>query len=156
MYQFFISSILMPSPDYTIPKLTGYTYEEVLQDPELRQEFNIVVGQTVESEEAAGTILRQDPAAGSTVKSNNAEITVTVSGGPEVIQMIDVTNQEYLKALATLRDMGLSVEAPNISSMMRCPPTISSPIPLRRGPNSRRGTASIWWLVRGLRRPRSR
>ena len=37
MYQFFISSILMPSPDYTIPKLTGYTYEEVLQDPELRQ-----------------------------------------------------------------------------------------------------------------------
>ena len=112
MYQFFISSILMPSPDYTIPKLTGYTYEEVLQDPELRQEFNIVVGQTVESEEAAGTILRQDPAAGSTVKSNNAEITVTVSGGPEVIQMIDVTNQEYLKALATLRDMGLSVEAP--------------------------------------------
>ena len=103
MYQFFISSILMPSPDYTIPKLTGYTYEEVLQDPELRQEFNIVVGQTVESEEAAGTILRQDPAAG---------ITVTVSGGPEVIQMIDVTNQEYLKALATLRDMGLSVEAP--------------------------------------------
>ncbi len=101
-----------PSPDYTIPKLTGYTYEEVLQDPELRQEFNIVVGQTVESEEAAGTILRQDPAAGSTVKSNNAEITVTVSGGPEVIQMIDVTNQEYLKALATLRDMGLSVEAP--------------------------------------------
>lgn len=26
--------------------------------------------------------------------------------------MIDVTNQEYLKALATLRDMGLSVEAP--------------------------------------------
>ena len=78
-----------------------------LQDPELRQEFNIVVGQTVESEEAAGTILRQDPAAGSTVKSNNAEITVTVSGGPEVIQMIDVTNQEYLKALATLRDMGL-------------------------------------------------
>ena len=112
MYQFFISSILMPSPDYTIPKLTGYTYEEVLQDPELRQEFNIVVGQTVESEEAAGTILRQDPASGSTVKSNNAEITVTVSGGPEVIQMIDVTNQEYLKALATLRDMGLSVEAP--------------------------------------------
>ena len=112
MYQFFISSILMPSPDYTIPKLTGYTYEEVLQDPELRQEFNIVVGQTVESEEATGTILRQDPAAGSTVKSNNAEITVTVSGGPEVIQMIDVTNQEYLKALATLRDMGLSVEAP--------------------------------------------
>ena len=112
MYQFFISSILMPSPDYTIPKLTGYTYEEVLQDPELRQEFNIVVGQTVESEEVAGTILRQDPAAGSTVKSNNAEITVTVSGGPEVIQMIDVTNQEYLKALATLRDMGLSVEAP--------------------------------------------
>ena len=109
---YFISSILMPSPDYTIPKLTGYTYEEVLQDPELRQEFNIVVGQTVESEEAAGTILRQDPAAGSTVKSNNAEITVTVSGGPEVIQMIDVTNQEYLKALATLRDMGLSVEAP--------------------------------------------
>ena len=109
MYQFFISSILMPSPDYTIPKLTGYTYEEVLQDPELRQEFNIVVGQTVESEEAAGTILRQDPAAGSTVKSNNAEITVTVSGGPEVIH---VTNQEYLKALATLRDMGLSVEAP--------------------------------------------
>ena len=102
----------MPSPDYTIPKLTGYTYEEVLQDPELRQEFNIVVGQTVESEEVAGTILRQDPAAGSTVKSNNAEITVTVSGGPEVIQMIDVTNQEYLKALATLRDMGLSVEAP--------------------------------------------
>ncbi len=115
MYQFFISSILMPSPDYTIPKLTGYTYEEVLQDPELRQEFNIVVGQTVESEEATGTILRQDPAAGSTVKSNNAEITVTVSGGPEVIQMIDVTNQEYLKALATLRDMGLSVEAPRIS-----------------------------------------
>ena len=112
MYQFFISSILMPSPDYTIPKLTGYTYEQVLQDPELRQEFSVVVGQTVESEEAAGTILNQNPSAGSTVKSKTAEITVTVSGGPEVIQMIDVTNQEYLKALATLRDMGLSVEAP--------------------------------------------
>ena len=60
----------------------------------------------MESEEAAGTILRQDPASGSTVKSNNAEITVTVSGGPEVIQMIDVTNQEYLKALATCGTWG--------------------------------------------------
>ena len=40
------------------------------------------------------------------MKSNNAEITVTVSGGPEVIQMIDVTNQEYLKALATCGTWG--------------------------------------------------
>ena len=40
------------------------------------------------------------------------EITVTVSGGPEIIIMIDLTDMEYPEAYQTLREMGLKPQVP--------------------------------------------
>ena len=59
-----------------------------------------------------GTIIDQEPKAEDQVGEGVTQITVTVSGGPEIIVMIDLTNMEYQEAYQTLREMGLKPKVP--------------------------------------------
>ena len=108
-----LSSTFAPAALYEVPKVVGENYESAAQDTELLGRFTLVVGETVADEEAeAGTILRQSPEAGSKVSEDVTEITVTISGGPDLIEMIDVYNMEYREAYLKLSGMGLKVATP--------------------------------------------
>ena len=108
-----LSSTFTPATLYEVPKVVGENYESAAQDTELLGRFTLVVGETVADEEVeAGTILRQSPEAGSKVGEDVTEITVTISGGPDLIEMVNVTNMEYREAYLKLSGMGLKVATP--------------------------------------------
>lgn len=111
--RFLLSDVFAPGEQYEVPKVVGQSYEEVLADTQLLGRFTLKLGETVADEDAeAGTILKQSPDAGSKVGEEVTEITVVVSGGPEVIEMVDVYNKEYREAYLQLTDLGLKVANP--------------------------------------------
>ncbi|MFI3252920.1 MAG: Stk1 family PASTA domain-containing Ser/Thr kinase [Eubacteriales bacterium] len=95
---------------YTIPNLQGEVYDEVLNNSTLLGGFQLVIGDTITNDLPEGTILSQAPVPQTTVSNADAVISVQVSGGPETIYMINVTNQEYSQVFVELRNMGLTVE----------------------------------------------
>ena len=108
----FFSDIFAPPETYVVPQLVGQNYEEVVEDSELLGRFTLVLGDTVEDEAEAGTILTQDPVANSNVGAATTEITVTVSAGPEVVYMIDLTGMEYRQAFLALDAAKLKYSTP--------------------------------------------
>ena len=112
LYSTFIRDMLTPSPDYTIPTVQGLLYENVLNDKELLGSFTLHVSSTIASEEPEGTILKQIPDGESVTKDPTTQISITLSSGPEIIIMPDVTGKEYMKALVDLQNLGLSVPVP--------------------------------------------
>ena len=113
LYRVLLSDVLAQNEFYEVPQLVGEDYETAAQNEELLGRFTLVLGETVSDEDTeAGTILRQSPEAGSQVGEDVTEITVTVSGGPELIEMIDVYNMAYNEAYITLSNMGLKVALP--------------------------------------------
>ncbi len=111
--QVLFSDIFAPATFYEVPQVVGEDYESAATNQELLGRFTLVLGDTVADEEAeAGTILSQNPSAGSKVGEDVTQITVTVSGGPELVEMIDVYNMEYQQAWLELNKMGLKVATP--------------------------------------------
>jgi len=97
---------------YPVPDLMGKALEDVRDAQELLGRFTLVEGETITDEADPGTIIKQDPEANDQVGETETEIVVTISGGPKTIEMIDLTNMEYQKAYAVLRDMGLKPVSP--------------------------------------------
>ncbi len=120
-YSSFVQPLFAPTPDYTIPTLEGLVYEQVVQDRELLGEFTLTVSSEIASEEPAGTILRQSPDAESTTKDPKTQISVTVSTGPEIVVMPDVSGWEYVKALVELQNLGLKVPVPEYEAHEEIP-----------------------------------
>jgi len=113
LFNNFLSGLFAPIQTYSVPKLVGQDYEEVLEDTELLQNrFEVVVEATITNDAEAGTILKQSPAAESQVDASVTEITVVVSGGPEVIYMIDLKDMEYREAFIALNEKGLKYDMP--------------------------------------------
>ena len=106
------AGLFTPADRYDVPNLIGKNYEEVADDQELLGRFTLVQGETVADESDPGTIIAQEPEADDQVGEGVTQITVTVSGGPEVIIMIDLTDKEYQEAYRTLREMGLKPKVP--------------------------------------------
>ena len=107
------SGLLKPVDTYSVPTLVGKLYEDVKDNTDLLGEhFTIVVGETVADDSEPGTIIRQDPEEGKKVTAQSTEITITLSGGQEMIEMIDLTNMEFQEAYNTLVEMGLKPLTP--------------------------------------------
>ena len=106
------ASLFAPAVTYSVPNLVGQMYEEVKDDAELLGRFTLVEGDTVADDADPGTIIEQTPSANSQVGESVTEITVTISGGPEIILMPDLTNMDYQTAYNTLREKGLKPLTP--------------------------------------------
>ncbi|MBE6956373.1 MAG: Stk1 family PASTA domain-containing Ser/Thr kinase [Ruminococcaceae bacterium] len=117
----FIKPMFQTTPDYVIPNLVGQVYSEVAEDESLLGEFTVSVSESVTSEEPKGTIIKQSPDGDTKTKDPNTQILLTISNGPEIIIMTDVTGQEYHKALVTLQNMGLFVPVPSYAAHEEIP-----------------------------------
>ena len=107
------SGLLEPPETHTVPNLVGKMYEDVKDDADLLGEnFTIVLGDTVADDSEPGTIIKQDPEDGKKVTGELTEITITISGGQEMIEMIDLTNMDFQTAYNTLVEMGLKPLTP--------------------------------------------
>jgi serine/threonine-protein kinase len=92
---------------YVVPQVLGYTAEEAGILPETMDIFEIQVQEeTVFSQEyPAGTIAKQDPAAGVNRKGDNLVIKVWLSVGEDTGVMIDVKDMVYAQARVELRQL---------------------------------------------------
>ena len=106
------ADLLKPADTYQVPSLVGQMLEDVKGNQELLGRFTLVEGGTVTNDAEQGTILEQVPKAGDQVGENVTDITVTVSGGPKIIEMIDITNWDYQDAYRELLNMGLKPTVP--------------------------------------------
>ena len=95
-----------------VPSLLGQTMTEIDQKPEITDYFQINRVATEFSDEyAEGEIISQDPAAGEMAEKGST-INVVVSGGRESIDMPDVLDMSYEKAVSLLQQKGLQVDDP--------------------------------------------
>lgn len=108
----FLADLTEAPVRYTVPNVVGQPLEDVRQNKELLGDFILIQQDSREDDSEIGTILRQEPSAGTEVLDPRSQISVTVSSGPRIVEMLPVTNTEYLKALAELNNMGLKVAAP--------------------------------------------
>lgn len=108
----FFSGLLEPTEQYTIPQLVGSALTEVQLDSSITNTFTIQLGDTVYSDAPAGQIVSQDPLGGEKRKAGDLTITVDISAGQQEIEMIDVKDKEYRKAVIELEQLGLKVDFP--------------------------------------------
>ena len=112
LYNTIFSDLFKPVQRYSVPSVVGMLYEEASQNTDLLGRFTLSVVETVEDEEPAGTILSQDPKADTQVGEEVTEITVTISGGPKTVTMIDLDNMYYLEAFQALDKAGIEYDTP--------------------------------------------
>ena len=110
----FSGSLGAQTQNIRVPSVTGYLFSEAQANTELLNGFTLVQGETVESDQPAGTILQQDPNANDFVSGDNMTITVTVSSGEaEEVTMPPLEGKTLAQALSALQvdlDLGLRVD----------------------------------------------
>ena len=107
----FSGSLGAQTQNIRVPSVTGQLFSEAQANTELLNGFTLVQGETVESDQLAGTILQQSPDANSFVSGDDMTITVTVSSGQaEEITMPDLVNKPLSEALSTLQELDLKLK----------------------------------------------
>lgn len=92
-----------------VPDVTGLSVEDAraaLDEAGLRTE---VLAERVDSPEAAGEIARQSPGSGAEAAEGDT-VELTVSKGPRMLQVPDVTGKDVDEARSTLEDAGFEVK----------------------------------------------
>ena len=92
------------------PNLLGRTMDELRQDPEIWDVYDIQEGQQVYDDTApAGQIISQDPDAGRPLDEGQT-IVVSISRGPQTITLEDYADKEYRQVEVALNRLGLQAE----------------------------------------------
>ena len=112
-----IGDMLAGSERIEIPKLEGLLYDDAVEkyvdtDEETDYKFNIVRGKTTDSDKKAGTILSQEPEAGTKVKKKEViVITVEISGGSSDIILKNYTRYKDSREVEMeIEELGLKAE----------------------------------------------
>lgn len=106
------SGLMAPAKTYPVPDLLGKVYEEIKDDTELLGRYALVEGETVADEAEPGTIIAQDPERDKEVGESVTQIKVTISAGPETVEMIPLDDMDYQTASTALRNIGLKIGVP--------------------------------------------
>ena len=92
------------------PNLLGRTMDELRQDPEIWDVYDIQEGQQVYDDTApAGQIISQDPDVGRPLDEGQT-IVVSISRGPQTITLEDYADKEYRQVEVALNRLGLQAE----------------------------------------------
>lgn len=95
------------SSSVSVPNVVGQPVD--VATAALRAKGLTASTQTQASDQAAGTVLRQDPAAGAKLKKGGT-VRLTVSGGAGQVTVPDVSDQTFSSARATLENLGLKTQ----------------------------------------------
>lgn len=97
------------SEQIEVPQFVGMTLDEISSNPEYMQWFNFETTKEQYSDQEKGTVIDQSLEAGITVKKGVKSITLTVSKGPNLVQVPNVVGQHRDAARATLINAGFEV-----------------------------------------------
>ena len=110
LFHFIFGSFGTQTPtEYVVPNLLGKTMGEVTSDISITSVFSVEqIGQRASSDYPAGQILEQTPEAGKIVKGER-NISVFVSTGVRMEQMLNLVGQEYRAAKIQLKNLNLDL-----------------------------------------------
>ncbi len=106
-------------PLVPVPVFTGLTLAEA-QSLALQVGVNLVPTEQLSTTVPVGTIISQDPAAGTEVPKGS-DVQVVVSTAPAVVTLPDVTCRSYGAAKAELQNLGLLVVSGTAPALPQCP-----------------------------------
>lgn len=110
LVNYMLKEMFAPATEYEVPKLLGYTLEELERDKTIQGAFQIVEGPVMNSEEyEEDQICAQSPEAGTKVKEGSLTITVNVAGGDDATYLGSVVNRDAREVVKELQDLGLQV-----------------------------------------------
>lgn len=118
LWNFWLKDIFSAAHRIIMPDFAGYSCESVINNVELNQKYNFDVSYVVDTATSAGTVLSQDPSAGRSLMltEEGIDVTLYVSTGYVIIDVIDVTGLDYREATLKLQNAGFNVEAQNVVS----------------------------------------
>jgi len=91
---------------YTVPSVVGYTPEQAVELPGVKDIFTLKVNEEARfSDQPMGTIAQQNPAEGDHRKGDNLVIEVWLSAGKDTGKMLDVTNKTVAQAQVILKSL---------------------------------------------------
>ncbi|MBU7599531.1 Stk1 family PASTA domain-containing Ser/Thr kinase [Streptomyces sp. P38-E01] len=103
-----VSLVVSKGEQLDVPSVTGLTEEEAREElTEVGFEVKVASAR-VHSEEDSGTVARQSPDEGATGASGDT-VTLTLSKGPEMVEVPDVVGMDEDEAVQELEDAGFKV-----------------------------------------------
>lgn len=98
------------SEQVEVPSFVGMTLDQISSNPDYMQWFTFETANEQYSNEAAGTVIDQSLEAGIMVKKGVKSIKLTVSKGPNLVQIPNVVGQHRDAAQAALENAGFVVK----------------------------------------------
>ncbi|MCY1714316.1 Stk1 family PASTA domain-containing Ser/Thr kinase [Caproiciproducens galactitolivorans] len=94
--------------DVPLPNFVGHNYDDVKNNPAYKN-FKFITETKNDSSQKAGTILGQNPKAGTVVKSNS-DVTLTINAGGKMVTIPDLTNKTQDEAVSNLQQLNLTYD----------------------------------------------
>lgn len=102
------------SEDMFVPSFVGRDYNSLTTN-ELVGFKDVVLEYENSADQAKGVVIKQDPIAGKSVKPNARVLTLTLSLGPQVIELPEVNGQKQDQMTTLLESKGLKVKVVDIT-----------------------------------------
>lgn len=111
VWNYWMRELFIDAERISVPDFTDNYSEEILDDPSFAELFSFDVVHQADANKPVGTIIRQDPEAGTSrmIVSDGIEVTLYVSSGIELVTVPDVINDYYADAQVRLKDAGLNI-----------------------------------------------
>ena len=104
-----ILAVFMPDKNkISVPSFVGMNYETEILNASEYKDFKFEVVDDNDSDEASGTVLKQEPSNGKVLPGST--ITVYVAAGQKLIEIPDVYEYEYSSAQTALKSMNFEVK----------------------------------------------
>jgi len=111
LYNYWFKDMFTEAETIKIPNLVGSLYDDVLDNDNYTDYFNITATYKPSDTVKEGYIIEQSPKAGRTVRKieEGYDMTVVVSNGSETVSMPNIINKDYRQAIIDLEKLGLNV-----------------------------------------------
>lgn len=111
VWNYWLREVFIDAERISVPDFTSEYADDILTDPDFSELFSFHVVHQADASKAVGTIVRQEPEAGSSrmVVSDGIDITLYVSSGIELVVIPDVVNDYISDAQSRLKELGLNV-----------------------------------------------
>ena len=112
VWNYWLGEIFRDAERVSVPDFIGEAVESITTDEDMADLFNFRVVYEANSLVEPGTIIGQDPAAGSSrmIVQEGIDVTLSVSSGIQMVSVPDVYNIPFNEAEVKLQELGLNVE----------------------------------------------
>ncbi len=111
VWNYWLGEIFIDAERINVPDFTNNSVDEITADPSFAEMFSFEIVYQADANKPVGTILRQDPVAGTSrmIVSDGIDMVLYVSSGIELVTIPDVVKDYYTDAQEKLRALGLNV-----------------------------------------------